>query len=68
MNRAFGSANSFPTTWCTLFHYKCTKSMSQTFNHPLQYEVRFLQDIEFPEHRMRKRIVHREKRPVAQCP
>lgn len=51
----------------TLFHYPCTRSSSQTFSHPLQYEVRFLQNVEFPEERMRRRLVHREKRSVPPC-
>ena len=51
----------------TMFHYPCTKSSSQPFSHPLQYEVRFLQLVEFPDERMRRRVVLREKRPVAAC-
>ena len=49
----------------TMFHYPCTKSSSQTFSHPLQYEVRFVQHVEFPDDRMRRRVLLREKRPVA---
>jgi hypothetical protein len=52
----------------TMFHYQCAKSTRQTYSHPLQYEVRFVQDIEFPEQRMRKRILLREKRSVPPCP
>ena len=51
----------------TMFYYPCTKSSSQPFSHPLQYEVRFLQLVEFPDERMRRRVVHREKRQVAPC-
>ena len=51
----------------TIFRYPCAKSSSQTFSHPLEYEVRFLQNVEFPDARMRRRLVHREKRPVALC-
>ena len=51
----------------TMFHYQCTKSSSQMFSHPLQYEVLFLQRVEFPDERMRRRVVLREKRPVASC-
>jgi hypothetical protein len=50
-----------------MFHYPCTKSSSQTFSHPLQYEIRFVQDVEFPDDRMRRRVLLREKRPVAPC-
>jgi len=52
----------------TKFHYQCTKSPSQIYSHPLQYEVRFVQDVEFPEQRARKRILLREKRSVPSCP
>jgi hypothetical protein len=52
----------------TKFHYRCTKSTSQIHSHPLQYEVRFVQDIEFPEQRLRKRILLKEKRSVPSCP
>ena len=45
----------------------CMKSSSQSFSHPLQYEVRFVQIIEFPDARMRRRVVLREKRSVAPC-
>ena len=51
----------------TMFHYQCTKSSSQMFSHPLQYEVRFRQRVEFADERMRRRVVLREKRPVAPC-
>lgn len=51
----------------TMFHYPCTKSSSQTFSHPLRYEVRFVQHVEFPDDRMRRRVLLREKRPVAPC-
>jgi hypothetical protein len=51
----------------TMFQYKCTKSASQAYTHPLEYEVRFLQDVEFPEHGLRRRLVQREKRPVLRC-
>ena len=51
----------------TMFHYPCVKSSTQSFSHPLQYEIRYMQDIEFPEGRTRRRVVLREKRPVAAC-
>src|SRR5687768_4092753 len=51
----------------TIFYYPCAKSTSQNFSHPLQYEIRYLQLIEFPEERMRRRLVHREKRSLALC-
>jgi hypothetical protein len=51
----------------TMFHYKCAKSAIQTYTHPLEYEVRFLQDVEFPDHGIRRRLVQREKRPVLPC-
>jgi hypothetical protein len=51
----------------TMFHYPCAKSSNQSFSHPLQYEVRYMQDVEFPDERMRRRLVLREKRPLAQC-
>jgi hypothetical protein len=51
----------------TMFHYPCAKSTTQFFSHPLQYEVRFMQDVEFPDDRIRRRFVHREKRPLAPC-
>lgn len=52
----------------TIRYYPCAQSTSRIFSHSLQYEVRFVQDVEFPETRMRKRIVQREKRSVPQCP
>jgi hypothetical protein len=53
----------------TQFHYRCAKSESQVHTQPLRYEIRFMRDVEFPEDppRMRKRIVHREFRPVVPC-
>jgi hypothetical protein len=51
----------------TMFHYPCATFSSQIFSHSLQYEVRFLQHVEFPEARMRRRVVHREKRSVTPC-
>ena len=51
----------------TAFTYPCAKSTSESFSHPLQYEIRYLQRIEFPEERMRRRLVHREKRSLARC-
>lgn len=52
----------------TMFHYPCMKSSRQSFSHPLQYEVRFVQNVEFPDAGMRRRVLLREKRPVAPCP
>jgi hypothetical protein len=51
----------------TVFHYPCAKSSNQSFSHPLQYEIRYMQDVEFPEGRTRRRLVLREKRSLAQC-
>jgi hypothetical protein len=51
----------------TMFHYPCMKSSSQSSSHPLQYEVRFVQNVEFPDARMRRRVLLREMRPVALC-
>ena len=51
----------------TMFHYPCAKSSNQSFSHPLQYEIRYMQDVEFPEGRTRRRLVLREKRSLAQC-
>src|SRR5687768_11470879 len=51
----------------TMFHYPCAKSSTQSFSHPLQYEIRYMQDIEFPEGRTRRGVVLREKPPVAAC-
>jgi hypothetical protein len=51
----------------TMFHYPCAKSSRQMLHHPLEYEVRFIQDVEFPDTRLRRRLVHREKRTVASC-
>lgn len=51
----------------TQFFYPCAKSTSQSYTHPLQYQVRFVQDIEFPESRSRQRIVQREMRNIPRC-
>ena len=51
----------------TMFQYRCTKSVSQTFTHPLEYEVRFMQDVEFPDMGIHRRLVDIEKRPIARC-
>ena len=51
----------------TQFFYPCAKSTSQAYSHPLQYQVRFVQDIEFPESRNRQRIVQRTMRNIPPC-
>jgi hypothetical protein len=51
----------------TMFHYPCATFSSQIFSHSLQYEVRFLQHVEFPDAGMRRRLVRREKRSVTPC-
>jgi hypothetical protein len=51
----------------TMFHYPCMKFSSQSFAHSLQYEVRFIQNVEFPDARMRRRLVHRENRSLSPC-
>jgi hypothetical protein len=35
--------------------------------HPLQYGVRFMQAVEFPEGRTRQRLVRSETRQIAAC-
>ena len=51
----------------TQFHYRCAKSESQGHTHPLQYQVRFMRHIEFPERGMRKRLVHSQTRSISPC-
>ncbi len=60
---------SYKGIWAegTQFFYPCAKSTSQSYTHPLQYQVRFVQDIEFPESRSRKRIVQRDMRSIPRC-
>jgi hypothetical protein len=53
----------------TMFRYKCTKWQTQAYSHPLQYNVRFMRDIEFPGDppRMRPRLLLSESRPISPC-
>ena len=51
----------------TMFQYRCTKSVSQTFTQPLEYEIRFMQDVEFPDMGIHQRLVDIEKRPLPRC-
>jgi hypothetical protein len=51
----------------TQFHYPCAKSEIQVFTHPLEYGVRFMQDIEIREYRPKRKVIHRESRPIRAC-
>jgi hypothetical protein len=61
--------SDYPGIWAegTMFRYTCTKSQTQTYSHPLQYNVRFMRDIEFPDSRMRPRLLLAESRPISPC-
>jgi hypothetical protein len=51
----------------TKFDYRCTNSVSQNFSHPLEYKVRFIQDVANPSGRLRPRILRTETRAVPKC-
>jgi hypothetical protein len=51
----------------TQFHYRCTKSDTQQHVQALQYGVRFMQSVEFPEGRTRRRLLRTETRHVMAC-
>jgi hypothetical protein len=63
------AGSEYPGIWAegTMFRYKCSKSLTQAYSHPLQYNVRFMRDIEFPDDRMRPRLLLRETRPIPPC-
>ena len=50
----------------TIVGYKCTKSEARTFRHPLQYNIRWMMEVEIDD-RLRKRQIYRETRPVPPC-
>jgi len=60
---------SYKGIWAesTQFYYRCAKSTIQSYTHPLQYQVRFVQDVEFPGEGLSKRIVQIEMRPIPRC-
>ena len=51
----------------TKFDYRCTNSVPQNFSHPLEYKVRFIQDVANPSGRLRPRILRTETRAVPKC-
>ena len=51
----------------TQLHYPCGKSQIQVFTHSLEYDVRFMQDIEIREYRPKRKVIHRETRPIRAC-
>jgi hypothetical protein len=59
----------YPGIWAasTQFHYRCAKSASQELRHALQYEVRFIQDVEFPGQGFRRRLVLKQARSLTSC-
>jgi hypothetical protein len=51
----------------TKFDYRCSNSIPQNFSHPLQYKVRFIQDVATPSGRLMPRILRTETRAVSKC-
>ena len=51
----------------TKFDYRCSNSVPQNFSHPLEYKVRFIQDVANPSGRLRPRILRTETRAVPKC-
>ena len=53
----------------TIFDYKCTKSEARAYRHPLQYNVRWIMEVQIPgvDNRLTKRQVYRETRSVPPC-
>ncbi len=51
----------------TKFDYRCTNSLPQNFSHPLEYKVRFIQDVANTSGRLRPRILRTETRAVSKC-
>lgn len=50
----------------TQFRYRCVKSEVRRYSHPLQYQVRFMQDIQLQSN-FTKRIIARESRQIPKC-
>jgi hypothetical protein len=50
----------------TIFAYKCAKSEARTYRHPLQYNIRWIMEVEI-DNRLRKREVYRESQSVPTC-
>ena len=48
----------------TQFHLRCAKWESQSYTHPLQYQVRFLRDVEYQERSFSRRVLLRESRSI----
>ena len=51
----------------TQFHLRCAKWESQAYTHPLQYQVRFLRDVEYQERAFSRRVLLRESRSILPC-
>jgi hypothetical protein len=52
----------------TIFEYKCTKSVSRTYRHNLQFNIRWKMDFyDFDSPRARTRQVYTETRTVSPC-
>jgi hypothetical protein len=50
----------------TIFAYRCAKSEARTYRQPLQYNIRWIMEIEIDD-RLRKRQIYRETRSVPPC-
>jgi hypothetical protein len=50
----------------TIFAYKCAKSEIRTYRHPLQYDIRWIMEVEIND-RLRKRQIYRETKSVPPC-
>ena len=51
----------------TQFHQRCANRESQSYTHPLQYQVRFLRDVEYQERSVSRRVLLRESRSILPC-
>jgi hypothetical protein len=54
----------------TIFDYKCTRSETRVYRHPLEYTIRYMQDVEdILNNRMRHkpRLLHKVTRPIPKC-
>jgi hypothetical protein len=64
-------ASRYSGIWAegTMFQYSCARSKTESYSHPLRYNVRFMRDVEFPDDppRMRTRLLHSQSRSIPPC-
>ena len=52
----------------TIFAYKCTKSETRTYRHPLQYNIRWIMEVRIPgKGRFKNRQIYQETGTVEPC-